>query len=115
MRKIGYWLLMLLILIVLNTATIVWLVYQYLPSPQIPDLSMWDISILKSQLNLAPNQYLSIAEKATIYLFMIVGAISSALFLKWLFIDTLTQMRERVKEKSNKTWKKFKKELNNEN
>lgn len=109
-RKIGYWFLIFMIIVILNAATICWLVYNYLPSPADNALSMWDISILKSQLNLAPDQYLSIAEKATIYLFMIIGAVLSAFFLWWVFKDTLQQVREKAKEKATKTFKRYKKQ-----
>lgn len=109
-KKIGYWFLIFLIIVILNAATICWLVYNYLPSPEMSSLSMWDISILKSQLNLSPSEYLSIPEKATIYLFMIVGAIISACFMWWVFKDTLHQMREKAKEKAEKTFKKYKKQ-----
>lgn len=101
-KPIGYWLLMGLILIGLNTASVVWLVYNFLPSPQIAELSMWDIGILKSQLDLAPAEYLSVSEKGCIYLFMVVGAIISAFYLKWLFIDTITRFREKAKQKKSK-------------
>lgn len=107
-KKIGYWFLIFLIIVILNAATICWLVYNYLPSPYMNGLSMWDISILKSQLNLSPSEYLSIPEKATIYLFMIIGAILSACFMWWVFKDTLNQVRERAKETKDKATKVFK-------
>lgn len=109
-KKVFYWLMMILILFVLNAATIAWLVYNFLPS-QVPEISMWDISILKNQLQLSPSEYLSVGEKGAIYLFMVVGAISSAGFIKWLFKDTIQQVREKAKEKKDKAFKKFNKEL----
>lgn len=109
-KRIGYWLLIFLMLVIMNAATICWIVYNYIPSPVDSALSMWDISILKSQLHLATNQYLSIPEKATIYLFMIIGAVMSACFIWWVFKDTLQQVRERAKEKKDKAFKKYKKQ-----
>lgn len=113
-KKMLYWLLMFVILVALNTSSIVWLVYNFVPSPQVHDLSMWDISILKNQLNLLPNEYLSVNEKGCVYLFMIVGIILSILFIKWLFVDTINQIREKTKEKKDKAYKRYRKELKNE-
>lgn len=111
-----FYFLMFLILCMLNTASFVWLVYNFLPSEQVPDLSLWDIGILKSQLNLAPSEYLSVPEKGTIYFFMVIGVIFSIFFVKWLFMDTINRVREKAREKvkSAKDWKKFMKESNNE-
>lgn len=110
-KKIFYWLMMVMIIVVFNTASIVWLVYNFIPSSQVPEISLWDISILKNQLQLQPNEYLSVGEKGAIYLFMIVGAIISAGFIKWLFQDTIQQVREKAKEKKDKAFKRFNKEL----
>lgn len=110
-KKVFYWLMMIAILIALNTATICWMVYNFVPSSVLPDISMWDIGVLKGQLQLAPSQYLSAAEKGAIYVFMVVGAISSFCFIKWLFKDTLQQVREKAKEKKDKAFNKFNKDL----
>lgn len=102
--KVGYWLLMVLILCALNTATIVWLVYNYIPFADIGngiEVSMWDASMFKSQLS--PDQYLTVAEKGTIYLFMLIGGGSTIGFVRWLFIDTVQQIRK----KKNKEMKKY--------
>lgn len=111
LKKVLYWLMMVIILIILNTSTIVWMVYNFLPSQQVPEVSMWDVSILKDQLNLTPSEYLSVPEKGSIYLFMIVGALSSAGFIKWLFVDTIQQVREKAKEKRNDINKFLKRDM----
>lgn len=94
---------MVLILCALNTATIVWLVYNYIPFLEIKgiEVSLWDANMFKEYLQ--PDQYLTVAEKGTIYLFMLIGGGSSAGFLRWLFIDTIQQVRK----KKNKEMKKY--------
>lgn len=112
-KKVFYWIMMIAILIGMNTSTIVWMVYNFLPSPLVPEVSLWDIGILKTQLNLSPQQYLSVAEKGAIYLFMIVGGLCSVFFIKWLFVDTIQQYREKAKQKAkkDKSYKRFIKEF----
>lgn len=110
LSKIGFWVLMVLILVALNTATIVWLVYNFTPfvSAEGFEVSLWDANLFKAKLS--PDQYLSVGEKGAIYLFMVVGGISSAMFVKWLFLDTVKQVREK---KKNKNLKKHLKDYEN--
>lgn len=110
-KKVLYWILMFVILVALNTSSILWLVYQFIPSAVTPDISYWDVSVLAKTLDLQPNQYFSLTEKGLIYAFMGVGVIFSIIFVKWLFVDTLHQIRERAKEKRKEmTYEGFKKE-----
>lgn len=115
-KKVFWWLMMVAIILLFNTATIVWIVFNFLPvdAPNLPVeyqgvISMWDANIVKKWLT--PDQYLSIGEKGAIYLFMVIGATISMLFVKWLFQDTIQQAREKAKEKRDKAFKKFNKEL----
>lgn len=110
-KKIGYWAMMVLIILILNASSITWLVYNFVPSPQVPDVSLWDVSVLKNQLQLQPSEYLSVAEKGSIYLFMMFGFACTAGFIRWLFVDTITQVREKAKEKK-KELKRFLKDEN---
>ncbi len=116
LSKIGFWVLMVLILVALNTATIVWLVYNFTPFKDY-EISMWDANVLNGitiingdKIQLKPDEYLNIAEKGAVYLFMVVGGISSAMFVKWLFLDTVKQVREK---KKNKNLKKHLKDYEN--
>lgn len=102
---------MILILCGINTSTIVWMVYNFIPSTRGDFISMWDVGVLKNELNLRPDEYLSIAEKGTIYFFMIIGVIVSACFIKWLFTDTIDQYRKKRERKEDKEYEKFKKGL----
>lgn len=106
-NKIFWWMLMIFVLILINASSIVWLVYNFIPSQQVPDISLWDLSLLKNQLQLQPSQYLSPSEKGCVYFFMLFGWIASVFFVKWLFLDTINQAREKAKEKRAKD-KEFK-------
>lgn len=106
-NKIFWWMLMIFVLILINASSIVWLVYNFIPSQQVPDISLWDLSLLKNQLQLQPSQYLSPSEKGCVYFFMLFGWVASVFFVKWLFLDTINQAREKAKEKRTKD-KEFK-------
>lgn len=101
-NKIFWWMLMIFVLALINTSSIVWLVYNFTPSQQVPDVSLWDLSILKSQLQLQPNEFLSPSEKGCVYFFMLFGWITSVFFIKWLFLDTVQQARDKAKDKAQK-------------
>lgn len=110
-NKIFWWILMIFILILINASSVVWLVYNFIPSSQVPDVSLWDLGILKNQLQLLPNEYLSPSEKGCVYFFMLFGWVASVFFIKWLFLDTINQSREKSKDKQkDKALKSFIKE-----
>lgn len=112
-KKVLYWFLMILILLGINTSSFVWLAYQFVES-KVVGVSYWDVSALKGVpgINLLPNEYFDIYEKGLIYVFMGIGFILSVMFIKWLFVDTVTQIREKQKEKRKiQTYEEFKKEL----
>lgn len=112
LSKIGFWVLMVLILVALNTSTIVWLVYNFTPFLNVEgiEISLWDANLMKKALDLKPEEYLNVGEKGAVYLFMVVGGISSFMFVKWLFLDTVKQVREK---KKNKNLKKHLKDYEN--
>ena len=114
-KKLMWWVLIILIVAFLNSASFMWLIYNIIPFEKYPDLSCWESYIMKNQLNLAPNEYLSLVERWIVYLFMFVGIILSLCFLKWVLQDTLQQHRERAKEKRDRLAEKKIKEKINEN
>lgn len=109
MNKFLYWFLMIIVLIVLNSATIFWIVGNFVwAGESTQEIGNKVITFSYSYFDTLTNTH-----KALVYLFMGVGFITSFMLIKWLFVDTLTQIREKAKEKKNDLYKKFRKEIDN--
>lgn len=102
MNRFLYWALMFLILVICNAATIVWIVGNFVWAETVE----W----ANKTYQISWFDQLTNTHKALVYLFMGVGFIMSVCFVKWLFIDTITQLRDKAKEKKKDLYKKFKKE-----
>lgn len=106
MNKFLYWFLMIVVLVIINSASVVWVVgnFVWVGHIDLPNGKEIDISWFDQLRN---------THKALVFLFMGVGFIMSVGLIKWLFVDTLTQIREKAKEKKNDLYKKFRKEIDN--
>lgn len=109
MNKFLYWFLMIMVLIIINSASIFWIVANFVWAGE------YETTIGNKVITFSYSYFDTLANthKALVFLFMGVGFVLSVMLVKWLFVDTLTQIREKAKEKKKDLYKKFRKEIDN--
>lgn len=94
MKKILYWLLIIFSSLVLNSASIVFLVLY--------NTGLYTVTEGRRTTTYSNWTDLTFGEQSAVVIFMVIGAILTVALVKWVFKDTIDRSREKAKEKKQK-------------